>query len=307
VHLGEQRAGRGTLALESLDPAQPPQYRPCLVHVSTVAVARARVCVWTVPKGIRFFPAVASTPDRDLGDARAAIDRSDGRAALKSLDRARRGYVKRRDGEGLGLVLDMTGLVDPGGDDRLRIGRVNLEYAVKQNLRLESRRTAREARQQWNDPYPDLQAPTEHTGLVLTRGVKIAIAVGVLLGTAVLVAILVAPWLTSSDSTPTVTLRLLNDTQGKVTVRGCDDAECTTSWMHRELEPGLEVDPEIDSDELIAMFRVERSGEDACLPVRVHDGYERLDGSGALAARLSEATPCPGTTVLPVPAEGAPL
>jgi hypothetical protein len=266
------------------------------------------VCVWTVPKGIRFFPAVAPTPDRDLGEARAAIDRGDGRAALKSLDRARRGYVKRRDAEGLGLVLDMTRLVDPSDDDRVHIGRVNLEYAVKQNLRLESRRTAREAREPWTDPYPDLQAPTEHTGLVLTRGVKIAIAVGVLLGTALLAALLVAPWLTSSDTTPTVTLRLVNDMPETVTVRGCDDADCTTSWMHSELEPGLTVDVEIASDELIAMFRVERSGrEDACLPVRVHDGYERLDGSGALAARLSKATPCPGTTVLPVPTEGAPL
>jgi hypothetical protein len=77
--------------------------------------------------------------------------------------------------------------------------------------------------------------------------------------------------------------------------------------MHRRLEPGLETDPEIASDKLIAVFRVERPGGDTCLPVRIHDGYERLDGSGALAARLSQATPCPGTTVLPVPAEGAPL
>jgi hypothetical protein len=270
-------------------------------------VAFVRVCVRTVPKGIRFFPAVAPTPDRDLGDARAAIDRGDDLGALKSLDRARRGYVKLRDTEGLGLVLDMAKLVDSAGDDRARIGRNNLDYAVRQNLRLESRRAAREAHESWVDPYPDLQAPSEHTGLVLTRGVKVAIGVGVLLGTAVVVAILVSPWLSSSDATPRVTLRLLNDTQETVTVRGCDDAECTTSWMHRELQPGLEVDPEIASDELITVFRVERAGGDACLPVRVHDAYERLDGGSALAARLSQATPCPGTTVLPVPTEGAPL
>jgi hypothetical protein len=271
-------------------------------------VAFARVCVRTVPKGIRFFPAVASTPDRDLGEARSSIDRGDRLAALKSLDRARRSYMKRRDAEGLAVVLDMAALVDPAGDDRARIGRDNLEYAVKQNLRQESRRTAREAGTPWVDPYPDLQAPKEHTGLVFSRGVKIAIGVGVLLGTALVVAILVTPWLSDSDTTPNVTLRLLNDTQETVTVRGCDDADCVTTWMHRDLEPGLEVDTEVAADELVALFRLERSGgRDECLPVRVHDGYQRLDGSSALAARLSEATPCPGTTVLPVPTEGSPL
>jgi hypothetical protein len=266
------------------------------------------VCVWTVSKGIRFFPAVASTADRDLGEARSAIDRGDRLAALKSLDRARRGYMKRRDREGLGVVLDMTALVDPAGDERARIGRANLEYAAKQNLRQESRRAAREKGEPWVDPYPDLQAPSEHTGLVFSRGVKFAIAIGVLIGTALVGAILVAPWLAGSDTTPMVTLRLLNDTQTTVTVRGCNNDDCVTSWMHRELEPGLEVDTEVASDELVALFRLKRSGgEDECLPIRVHDGYQRLDGSGALAARLSEATPCPGTTVLPVPAEEAPL
>ena len=106
----------------------------------------ARVCVWTVTKGIRLFHAVAPTPDRELGEARAALDRGDGLTALKRLDRARRGYMKLRDAEGLGVVLDMAALVGPTEDDRVRIGRDNLEYAVKQNLRLESRRAARERR-----------------------------------------------------------------------------------------------------------------------------------------------------------------
>ena len=264
------------------------------------------MCVRTVSKGIRFFPAVAPNPDRDLGEARAAIDRGDGLAALKSLDRARRGYVKRREADGLEHVLDMAALVDPS-DDRARIGRDNLVYAGKQNLRQESRRAARERGEAWVDPYPDLQAPNEHTGLVLTRPVKGAIGIGVLAGTALIVALFVAPWLSDSGSTPKVTLRLVNDMQETVSVRGCDDADCTTSWMHRELEPGLEADAELPSDELVAVFRVERSIGDTCLPVRVHDGYESLRGEGALAARLSQATPCPGRTVLPKPAEQTPF
>lgn len=142
---------------------------------------------------------------------------------------------------------------------------------------------------------------------MLTRGVKAAIGIGVLAGTALVAAILVLPWVGSSSSSPSVTLRLVNDTQQTLTVRGCDDPDCTTTWMHRELGPGLEADSQVDANDLIDVFRVDRAGGDACLPVRVHDGYERAGGGVALAARLSQATPCPGTTVLPVPAENAPL
>jgi hypothetical protein len=260
------------------------------------------VCVRTVSKGIRFIPAVARNPDRDLGEARECIDRGNDLAALKRLERARRGYVKQRDAEGLDHVLHMTDLVD-ASEERSRIGRENLRYAIKQNLRQESRRAARERGEAWTDPYPDLQAPTEHTGLVLTRGVKLVIGVGVLLGTALLVAVFILPWFFEAESSTTVTLRLLNDTRTTVTVRGCDDLDCTTSWLRRTVTPGRETNTEVESDDLLDLFRIERPGDDACLPLRIHDGYQRLGSADeALAARLSQATPCPGTTVLPEPA-----
>ena len=110
VHLREQRPRGCALPLERLDPPQPPQYRACLVHRPNVAAAGARVCVENVSKGIRSVPTVALNPDRDLGAARAAIDRGDGRGALKSLDRARRGYSKEFDAAGLEHVLDMVAL-----------------------------------------------------------------------------------------------------------------------------------------------------------------------------------------------------
>jgi hypothetical protein len=302
VHLREQGARRSALALERLDSAQSSQHGMRLVHASTLALTSARVCVRIVSEAVRFLPAVAPNPDRELGEARAAIDRRDGLAALKRLDRARRGYVKQRDPEGLDHVLRMAELVDTA-DNRVRVGRANLGYAVKQNLRQESRREARERREPWSDPYPDLRAPTEHTGLVLTRPAKIAIGLGVLLGTALLLAILILPWFFESD-TKTVTLRLVNDTPQTVTVRGCSDAQCNTSWLHRELEPGQETDADVDPDDFVDLFKVERSErDDECLPVRVHDGYQRLDGGrSTLAIRFSQATPCPGTTVLPEPA-----
>ena len=249
---------------------------------------------------------MASHPDRDLGDARSAIDHCDGKGALKSLDRARRGYLKARDADGLAHVLDMAALVD-ATDERVRVGAENLAYAVRQNLRQESRRSAQQRGEPWADPYPDLQAPTEHTGLVLTRRVKVLIGIGVLVAVAVIVGAIVAFALVDTNRT-TVTLRLVNDTDRTVTVRGCDDSDCATTWLNRDLGPGLETDADVDADSLVELFEVGRPGPDFCLPVRVHDGYLRLGGdSGALAVRLSEATPCPGATVLPEPTEQTPL
>src|SRR5215210_6905467 len=271
---------------------------------STVDAAFSRVCVRIVSKGIRFLPAVALSPDLELGEARAAIDRGDDAAALKRLDRARRGYVKAHDADGLEHVLDMAALVD-ATDDRTRIGRENLAYAAKQNLRQQSRRRARQAKQPSHDPYPDLQAPAEHTGLHVGRGLKIAIGVGVLTAIALLAAIVAFMWLDDSTPSAKVSLRLVNDTQEIVTVRGCDDEDCVAAWMHAKVPPGLEAERDVSSRDLVTLFKLERPGDDTCLPVRVHDAYERLGGGGALAVRLSRATPCPGTTVLPVSVEPA--
>jgi hypothetical protein len=306
VHLCEQRAGGRALALEDLDPLQPPQNCACFVHEANVAAAVVRVCAGNVSKGIRSVPTVASHPDRELGDARSALDRGDGQRALKSLDRARRGYLKARDADGLEHVLDMAALVD-ASDDRTRVALDNLAYAVKQNLRQESRRAARQRGETWVDPYPDLQAPTEHTRLVLTRRVKVLIGVGVVIAVAAIAGGVTALALVDVSRT-TVTLRLVNDTRHPVTVHGCDDPDCVTIWLDRDVGPGLETDADVDSDSLVEVFKLPRRGPDLCLPVRVHDGYLRLGGgSGALAVRLSEASPCPGTTVLPEPTEQTPL
>ncbi len=305
VHLGEQRPSWSALALEYLDPPKSLQHRPCFVHGSNVAVALARVCVEIVTKGIRFVPSVPASPDRDLGEARAALDRSDGRAAIASLDRARRGYLRRHDADGLGLVLDMSALVD-AADDHTRSARQNLVYAVKQNLRQESRRAARERHEPWADPYPDLQAPEEHTNVTVTRAAKVAIGVGVLAALAVFVGFVLAAAL-GGESNPSVTLRLVNDTGQTVAVRGCDDPDCATTFMHRQLAPGVRTEADVEADTLVQLFTFERAGTNECLPLRVHDAYERLPGGGVLTARLSQATPCPGTTVLPRPAPQTPI
>jgi hypothetical protein len=254
---------------------------------------------------------MSSAPDLELGEARAAIDRSDARAALKRLDRARRGYLKNHDREGLEHVLHMTELVGGEEDERARTGRENLAYAVKQNLRQETRRDAQAAGEHWQDPYPALQAPTEHTGIHLGHGAKIAIGVGVAIGTLAVAAYVVAVvafalWGGGQDQ---VTLRLLNDTTGSVTVTGCDDTNCGSTWMHRDVGPGQGTERSVPIDDLVDLFKIERPGsDDTCLPVRVHDGYRQLGGqTSMLVVRISQATPCPGTTVLPEPAAPAGL
>jgi hypothetical protein len=248
---------------------------------------------------------VAASPDRDLGDARAALDRGDGRRAVASLDRARRGYLKHHDADGLEHVLDMAALVDET-DERTLSARQNLVYAVKQNLRQESRRRARQQHEPWVDPFSDLQAPEEHTSVTVTRAAKVAIGIGVLAAIAVFVGFVLAAAL-GGDTTTTVTLRLVNDTGQSVSVRGCDDPDCTTTFMDRRLAPGLQTEADVDADTLVQVFSFERDGADVCLPLRVHDAYQHLGGADVLTARLSQATPCPGTTVLPRPAGQTPI
>ena len=255
------------------------------------------MCVPIVSKGIRFLPSLAASPDVDLGEARAAIDRGDAGAALKSLDRARRGYVRQHDADGLEHVLDMAGLVD-GTDSRTRVGRENLAYAVKQNLRQETRRKAQQLGERWTDPFPDLQAPTEHTGLVLTGGVKLWIGIGVLAAIAAIVGLVLVSVLVDTGPKTTVTLQLRNDTGRAVGVRACHDPSCETGSASRELQPGDQTETSVDANQLVQVFRLQLPGPDDCLPLRVHDAYRQLGGT-TFSARLSQATPCPGTTVLP--------
>jgi len=245
---------------------------------------------------------VARNPDRDLADARAAIDRGDEAAALTRLDKARRGYAGNHDAAGLEHLLVLANVLE-GPDERTRIGRENLVYAVKQNLRLESRRRAKMTGEPWQDPYPDLAAPIEHTGISIGRGLKLVIGAATLLGALAIVGIVLVIALSGSSSTQT-TLRLVNDTGQAVQVRGCDDSSCETTWMHANLDRGLSTERQVPVDDLVDVFQVELPGDRRdCLPVRVHDGYLRggSDPSLVLVAKLSRATPCPGETVLPHP------
>ncbi len=243
---------------------------------------------------------MAPNPDRDLADARAAIDRGDERAALKRLDDARRGYARNHDAAGLEHLLVLANVLE-GPDERTHIGRTNLLYAVKQNLRLESRRRANMTGEPWQDPYPDLAAPTEHTGIAIGRGLKLVIGAATLLGALAIVGIVVVIALSGSSTTQT-TLRLVNDTGQAAQVRGCDDSSCDTSWMHADLDRGLSTERQVPVDDLVDLFQVTVPGADRnCLPLRVHDAFLRggSDRSLVLVAKLSQATPCPGQTVLP--------
>ena len=241
---------------------------------------------------------MAPHPDRELADARAAIDRGDERAALKRLEKARRGYARQHDAAGLEHLLVLADVLQ-AADERVRAGRENLRYAIKQNLRLESRRRAQQHGEPWQDPYPGLRAPTEHTRIVITRGTKFWIALGVVLATLVIVSVFTAVALFSTSTTD-VTVRLVNDTGSRVTLRGCDDSGCTTFWAHADLDPGLSTERDVPVDDVVEYFEVERAGRTECLPLRIHDAYERSgEPASLLVARLSAATPCPGITVLP--------
>ena len=71
--------------------------------------------------------------------------------------------------------------------------------------------------------------------------------------------------------------------------------------MHADLDPGLSTERNVPVDDLVDIFRFKRGGQDLCLLVRVHDAFVRYgsDTSVVLVGRLSRATRCPGTTILP--------
>src|SRR3954470_16866637 len=203
---------------------------------------------------------MAGSPDRELGEARNPIDRGEALVALKNLDRARKGYARALDSDGLEHVLDMAALLVPS-DERIRIGRENLAYAAKQNLRQESRRRARQLGREWSDPFPDLQAPTEHTGIVLTRGLKLWIGVGVLVGLAAIAGIILALALVDTGPETTVTLRLVNDTGSPVRGRSCEaDPSCSGEFSSRKLKPGEGLNVTGDANRLVEVYRPEHAG-----------------------------------------------
>lgn len=252
--------------------------------------------------------AVAPNPDRELAEARACIDRADGSQALKHLDRARRGYVKGHDLPGLEHLLVLADVID-GEDKRTRDGRENLVYAIQQNVRSETRRAAQLQGRPWQDPYADLKAPTEHTRISLTRGVKVAIGVGVVLTIAAIVAFSALPAFEVEGAGSTVTVRLVNDTRQPVVVADCLGEDCTLPWRSRRVRPGGSLEKIETSDRRLAAFSVKRPGRRAgCLRLRVHAGYKLADSDpeAVLVVKLSRATPCPGSPVVPkvAPAPG---
>ena len=248
------------------------------------------------------------TPDRELAEARACIDRGDENGALKHLDRARRGYVEQHDVAGLEHLFVLADVLD-AANERLRDSRENLVYAIGQNIRAETRRAAQLSGKPWQDPYPDLQAPTSHTRISLTRGVKIAIGLGVALTTAAIVAFFTLPAFVDVDQEVTpVTLRLVNDTKQPAVVADCLLPDCSVRGSRKSVGAGRKLERIEFSDDDIDVFSVRQRGAATCLRVRVQAGYKRAgsDPELTLVARLSQATPCPGTAIIPkaAPASG---
>jgi hypothetical protein len=247
---------------------------------------------------------VAPTPERDFGQAREQIDRQEWRGAVRTLDRARKGYLKQRDRSGLEHVLGLLEVVEVS-DDATRAARTNLEYALKQNLRQVTRIEAGATGTAWVDPYPGLESPREHTGIHISRGIKVWIGVGVLLGVAVVAAYFVGVALLVSSQPSTLALRIRNDTKRSVVVKWCSTETCADAFDPIEtyhLDPRVSAEQDLPRTDVADLFVVyDRSGNRRrCLPVRVGSTYDRLrDKNREVAVDVSEATPCPGAFVVP--------
>jgi hypothetical protein len=241
---------------------------------------------------------MARNPERDFGEARERIDRGDTLGALKTLDRARKGFAAREDVEGLEHVLALGDLVGDG-NDRIQAARANLVYAAKQNLRGATRKTALRAGRPWVDPYPDLEAPVEHTRIAITRGVKFWIGVAVLLGSlaiAAYIAVVIAFGSTSSSELPVV---VTNDLSQTIDVRWCDDQSCNFPIESHELAPGGTAEFDLPSDDLLDLLVVRNSGSKyrlGCMSLAVEETV-RNRGSEVWRLPVSRMSPCPGVPI----------
>jgi hypothetical protein len=253
------------------------------------------------------FAAVSTPFERNVDAARSAYERNDPNGALRRLDAARRDALKRRNEEQLRRVLDFAdGVITR--DERTEIGRENLIYAIRQNLRQVSRRRAYEEEKPWVDPFPDLESPRAQTRTFMSRGVKFWIAAGIvlaLLAAAGFVAALIAgAFETGGDR---LALNIHNDTSSPVRVRWCDSAGCGGDFDPRwsaTLEPGEAEIHKLPAADVVDLFVLEDTDGDVigCLPVRVDRTWADLaDKEGVVSVSLSQASSCPGDIVTPEP------
>jgi hypothetical protein len=236
---------------------------------------------------------VARNPERDFGEARERLDRGDHIGALRSLDRARRGFARRGDVDGLRHVLDLATLVETA-DERTAAERDNVVYAAKQNLRQATRTRAVRERSEWIDPYPDIEAPAAPRARVyFTRWVKLAIAIGVLAGVLALGGCIALFAIYSAEE---LSVGVVNDGQRPVTVRWCGAPDCDDQYESHEVFPNGTAEFDLPSDDRLDLIVVtDMSGRRVgCFVVPVHSTYEEVhpDARGVSFA-VSQADPCP--------------
>ncbi|MGB2953856.1 MAG: hypothetical protein WBB74_10785 [Gaiellaceae bacterium] len=241
---------------------------------------------------------MARNPERDFGEARERIDRGDDRGALKALDRARAGFAGRDDVEGLEHVLDLEALIGDG-DERIEAARANLVYATKQNLRGVTRKAALRAGRPWVDPYPDLEAPVEHTRIPVTRGVKFWIGVGVVVGVLGIAAYVAVAIIVGLGSTKELPVLVTNNLSQTVDVRWCDDESCDFPNESHELHPGGTAEFDLPRDDLLDLLVVRNSSSKhrlGCLPLAVKEAT-RTGRFETWRLSVSRMTPCPGVPI----------
>jgi hypothetical protein len=215
---------------------------------------------------------VARNPERDFGEARERLDRGDRLGALRSLDRARGGFARRGEVDGLQHVRD------------------NLDYAAKQNLRQAMRTHAVREGREWVDPYPDIEAPAaRRTRVYLTRWVKLAIAIGVLLGVLALGGYIAAAIIYSNDELAVI---VTNDREETVKVRWCDAPDCRVRHESHELAPGGTAEFDFPSSDGLDVLVVFDSGDArlGCFLVSVREIYD--SGVSTLRRNVAGAESC---------------
>jgi hypothetical protein len=238
-------------------------------------------------KSVTFAP-VAGNPERDFGDARGRLDRGDYSGAVEALEKARRGFARKGDVDGLQHVLDLAELIETP-DERTAAERDNTIYSARQNLRQATRTQAVREGREWEDPYPDIEAPAApRTRVYFTRWVKLAIAIGVVAALAATGGCIAVAIIYTDELAVVVT----NDTERTVKVRWCDAPDCENEYESHELDPNGTTEFDFSTEDGLDLLVVQDARERrlGCLVVPVRELYKvshRADFA------VSDAAPCP--------------
>jgi hypothetical protein len=171
-----------------------------------------------------------------LAEARSLLEAGEMRRALKPLDQARKDFVQAGDLDDLNELRRAIEQGYQAADEADEPAYERLLYASGQNVRFLSRREAAKRGVAWEDPHPELDAPSRPE-IRIERGVARREIPWIIIGTAAGAALVAGVVLLIVTASDTHHRSIRNDSPAAVLVGLCD-SPCDEVAKTQLLQPG---------------------------------------------------------------------